>query len=135
MEVEGIEIPSGLMRGKIMNPQNHSIENVYTRMRLEEAVEKADLNVTERLALNQKFFPNGGGFDLFPENKHSYRINHFYNRLGSPETDTFIKQADSLEKPDHVCRITKRFYPSSEDSFNTNLKLALKKLKKAIINN
>ena len=46
-----------------------ALENAELRATLEKAVEDANLNVTERMALNKKFFPNGGGFDLFTASK------------------------------------------------------------------
>ncbi len=130
MRVNGIsEIPSGLMLDKINNPNNVSIENLYRRFELEDAVERADLNVTERMALNRKFYPNGGGFNLFPENVPIYKFNMYYKKGSLPEEDTFTKEIESLTLPEHVCRVQKRTYVSSKYNFSSNLDNAIKKLR------
>jgi hypothetical protein len=53
MKVSAIEIPSGLIKKPIDRSQ--TIENAELRIALEQAVDAADLNLTERLALNKEF--------------------------------------------------------------------------------
>ncbi len=128
-KINRVEIPSGLMEGRIFNPNNLSIENSDKRMVLDKAVEKAGLNVTERLALNDTFFPNGGGFNLFPENVYMHKFNIFYDGKTPPEADTFTKEIKQLVIPETVCRTQTRIYPSSKGNFATNFDNAIKKLK------
>ena len=99
-------------------------------MELEDAVEKAELNVAERMALNKEFYPNGGGFNLFPESAQTYKFNIFCKRGTNPEEDTFTREIEQLELPEHVCRVKKRTFPSKSDNFTTNLDNAIKKLRK-----
>ena len=127
-----MEIPSGLMKQRVVNPNNLSIENAEQRMMLDRAVDRAGLNVTERLALNDTFFPNGGGFTLFPENVYLHKFNIFYDGKTPPEADTFTKEIEQLEIPETVCRTQTRIYPSTKGNFATNLDNAIKKLKNAL---
>ena len=95
MDVKGVKevIPMGLIKGS--NPRQ-TIENVELRATLEKAVEDAKLNVTERMALNKKFFPNGGGFNLFPEGIRVPKFNTFY-RPGQVEADAFTKEVQAIK--------------------------------------
>ena len=122
-------IPSGLMREYINRPKTEPKHDKNKKAMLENAVNKAGLNVTERLALNEVFFPNGGGFDLFPS-APVYTKNIFIKRNTNPDDDMFIQKTKALEYPEHVCRIITKTYRSSKDSLEANLDNAIKKLKK-----
>lgn len=129
------EIPSGLMVNQIRNySPKHTIANAYRHVFLEQAVDSADLNVTERMALNKKFFPHGGGFELFPKTKNAASFNIFWEEGASPLKDTFTREVEQLKLPEHVCRIKKRYFRSSKSNLQANLDNALKKLKKAVKN-
>ena len=98
-----------------------ALENAELRATLEKAVEDANLNVTERMALNKKFFPNGDGFKLFPTDTNYCEFN-FYLKKGSPVTDEFVKAAESV-------------IPEYQISYSQNLQNALKKLKRVLEGN
>ena len=82
------------------------------------------------MALNKKFYPNGGGFNLFPENVQIHKFNIFHQRGAMPESDTFTKEIEQLEIPEHVCRVKKKTFFSAKDNFTANLDNAIKKLRK-----
>lgn len=102
---------------------------------MKKAADDANLNVTERLALNHKFFAKGGGFELFPQHIQVPQLNHFYNSSTDNFDDSFTKEVAKLEIPEHISRIKNNFKKSSKGNFQTNLDNALKKLKKVLDNN
>ena len=124
------EIPSGLIR-KPFSDAKMTIENVELRAALDKAVEDAKLNVTERMALNHKFFPNGGGFKLFPENVRVPEINIFY-APGKPNNDSFTREINNLKIPEYVSQQKQRVIKSSKGNFQANFDNAVKKLKKVL---
>lgn len=123
-------VPNEMLRAR----ECKALENVELRATLEQAVEKANLNVTERMALNKKFFPNGGGFKLFPTDTNYGEFN-LYLKKGTPATDEFVKAAESVEIPEHICRIKQHVYRSSKSSYSQNLQNALNKLKRVLQGN
>ncbi len=133
MNVKGVAevIPMGLIKG--YNPKQ-TIENVELRATLEKAVEDAKLNVTERMALNKKFFPNGGGFNLFPDNIEIPHFNIFY-KPGQSDIDSFTKEVFSVKIPENICRRKSHILKSSKGNFQANFDNALKKLKKVLDGN
>jgi hypothetical protein len=131
MSIKGVEIPSGLMTGRINQPIFNPKHDKKKKEMLENAVNKAGLNVTERLALNEVYFPNGGGFDLFPS-APVYTKNIFIKKNTNPDDDMFIQKTKALEYPEHVCRIITKTYRSSKDSLEANLDNAIKKLKRIL---
>ncbi len=131
MSIKGIEIPSGLMKGHINQPNLGPKHDKKKKEMLDNAANKAGLNVTERLALNEVFYPNGGGFDLFPS-APVYTKNIFIKRNTNPDDDMFIQKTKALGYPEHVCRIITKTYRSSKDSLEANLDNAIKKLKKVL---
>lgn len=129
MSIKGVEIPSGLMLDYVGRPvQPITLSDKKTKKMLENAADKAGLNVTERLALNKMFYPNGGGFKLFPD-VPVQTINIFYKRNSNPEADEFIRETKELKFPNRVCRVQWNERLSKNDSFHTNLNNALKKMK------
>ena len=129
MDVKKIEIPCGLIKTPAPN-----LDNIDLRVSLEKAVEDANLNVTERLALNEKFFPNGGGFNLFPKNEPIPK-NTMYYKPGVPPNDSFTRKAESIKIPKHINIINEIIIKSSKSNFQTNLEHALKKLKRVLQGN
>ncbi len=124
-------IPSGLLEDEFFRREK-TIDDLELRTTLEKAVKDANLNVTERLALNETFFPNGGGFELFPPDIHEYESTLYYVPNMPPESDTFITKALNIDTPNSVCihkYITRK---SKKPSLVVNLETALEKLKKAI---
>lgn len=119
--------PVGLIRGK----ESTTLENVELRATLEKAVEDAQLNVTERMALNKKFFPNGGGFELFPKNQTVPEFT-FYQKKGSLGLDSFSKEVQAVKIPEDICRISQRVRRSSKGCFQKNYENAMKKLKQVL---
>lgn len=128
-----IEIPSGLMINQIRNDSpKYTVANAYRHIFLEQAVDRADLNVTERMALNKKFFPDGGGFELFPKSKKTAMFNIFWNDGKTPFQDSFTKEIEQLKLPKYVCKVKKRYFRSSKSNLQSNLENAIRKLKKAV---
>lgn len=121
-----VEKPSGLLRSK--SDPRMTIENFELRETLNQAVEDAGLNVTERMALNEKFFPNGGGFELFPKNVQVPQFNIFYQKGGSGEVDSFTREIEKLKIPDDISQQKTHIFRSSKSCFQANLDNALKKL-------
>ncbi len=126
------EIPLGLIR-KPQDPRL-TIENVELRAVLDKAVNDAGLNVTERMALNKKFFPNGGGFELFPKEARVARFNTFY-RPGQEYQDSFTREVEAVKLPEDVCMRQERIMRSKKGNFQANLDNALKKLGKVLKGN
>ncbi len=132
MKITGIqEIPAGLIK-KTPDPRL-TIDNVELRATFDKAVEDAKLNVTERMALNKKFFPNGGGFELFPSDIRVPQFNFFY-KPGELAKDSFTREIESVKIPEDISIIKEYRLKSSKGCFQTNLDNALKKLKKVLKN-
>ncbi len=130
MNINGVkEIPAGLLKWK--PDPGMTIENVELRAMLDKAVDDAKLNVTERMALNKRFFPNGGGFELFPKNVRVPQFNYFH-KPGELVKDSFTREVQALEIPEDVSRIKEYMLKSSKGNFRANLDNALKKLKKVL---
>ena len=123
-------IPVGKMQNAIL--QQASYEQLELRETLRKAADDAGLNVTERWALNKKFFPEGGGFSLLkkgedvaefslyssPEKHHYLSMRtHVPERIDSI-TDTFLRTLDD----------NKNIKDNIKDTYAGNLKSALKKL-------
>ena len=111
-----------------------ALENAELRATLEQAADKANLNVTERMAINKKFYPNGGGFRLFPTDTNLCEYTLYYKK-GCPDTDEFIKQTQSLKIPENICRIKQSVHRSSKNCYEKNLENAIKKLKQVLKGN
>lgn len=126
-----IEIPSGLIRPQ----QRQTLENVELRATLEKAVEDAKLNVSERFALNQKFFPNGGGFNLAPKDKGPLEYTVFYRKGEEINKDTFTKELLSQDVQNDSGMVLEEVRKSSKSNFQTNLENALKKLQEVLKGN
>ncbi len=126
MEVSAIEIPSGLIRKPV--DRRDTIENAELRIALEQAVDSADLNLTERLAINKEFFPHGDGFRVAPLTEDILELTTFYTADG--EDDKFNEEARQLaiKNSDGVYKETIK--KSNKSSFQTNLENALDKLYK-----
>ena len=116
-------IPSGLLRKVPL--QDAALRNIELKLTLDKAVDEADLNVTERLALNEEFFPNGGGFDLFKDNQQELQMNIFFNNNSK---DEFTKTISEIEIPENVSYMDVKFIKSSKSNLQANLENALKKL-------
>ncbi len=121
-----VERPSGLLKSKADSCM--TIENVELRATLDKAVDDAGLNVTERMALNEKFFPNGGGFELFPKDVKVPQFNIYYQKGGSGQIDSFTKEIENLKLPEDFSQQKTRIFKSSKTCFQANLDNALKKL-------
>ncbi len=113
-----------------------ALENAELRATLEKAVEDAHLNVTEIMALNKKFFPNGGGFDLFTKSKELPTYTLYLNK-DDKITDKFTKEAlDVAQKtPGGAMAIDSFPLNPGESSYAQNLQIALKKLKRVLQGN
>ena len=123
-------IPVGKMQNAIL--QQAPYEQLELRETLRKAADDAGLNVTERWALNKKFFPEGGGFyhqkkgeDVAEYSLYSSPEKHHYlsMRTHVPEridsiTDTFLRTLDD----------NKNIKDNIKDTYAGNLKSALKKL-------
>ncbi len=125
------EIPSGFITTNPTDPK-YTIENVELRCTLEKAIDDANLNATERMALNKQFYPDGGGFAVFTDDGKPARFNIFYNKEYNPETDSFTREIKNIKLPEYANRVEKRSYHSSKSNFQANLDNALKKLKKVL---
>lgn len=117
------------------NPLNAKNEEEM-RAKLSKAADDAKLNVTERLALNDEFFPYGGGFELFPQDVAVHRINTFFSDEQNKDLydacDNFTAEVRDLEIPEHVSRVERRMYRSSKSNFQANFDNAVSKLKKVL---
>ena len=78
MKVVPIESPSGLIRKPV--DRSATLENKELRIALEQAVDAANLNLTERMAINKQFFPNGDGFKLVPPDTDVVEITTYYKK-------------------------------------------------------
>ena len=105
-------------------------KDIEDRMYLQYAIDKADLNVSERLAINEAFYPNGGGFDLFQKDKSEAEV-ILYKNGKDDEQDEFTKELIQIEVPKNVSFNIKT-QTSQKGNFETNLTNALNKLKKMI---
>lgn len=115
-------IPSGLMLDSIKTEAPY--ENVELRATLEKAVDDADLTTSERWALNKKFYPNGGGFELFPKGKDT-AVFSYHLKPGKLERDVF----EQIEIPKGINMvITEVDFKKSANTYKDNLSSALKKL-------
>lgn len=126
-------IPVGKMQNAIL--QQAPYEQLELRETLRKAADDAGLNVTERWALNKKFFPEGGGFSLLKKGEdvaefslYSSPEKHHYLSMKTqvPEridniTDTFLRTLDDKNIKDNL-----------KDTYEGNLKSALKKLGKVL---
>ena len=130
MKVSAIEIPSGLIKKPVDRSQ--TIENAELRIALEQAVDAADLNLTERLALNKEFFPQGNGFKIIPPNEDILELTTFITEDGVQ--DEFSEEAweIAMRNPDGIYKVT--IAKSDKNSFQTNLDNALEKLYKVFKN-
>ncbi len=130
MEVSAIEIPSGLI--KAPTDRRKTVENSELRIALEQAVDVADLNLTERLAINKEFFPHGDGFRVAPLTEDILELTTFYTVDG--EDDKFNEEARriAMRNSDGIYRETIK--KSQKSSFQTNLENALNKLYKVFKN-
>ena len=119
-------IPSGLMLDSIKTEAPY--ENVELRATLEKAVDDADLTTSERWALNKKFYPNGGGFELFPKGKDT-AVFSYHLKPGKLERDMF----EQIEIPKGINMvITEVDFKKSANTYKDNLSSALKKLGKVL---
>ena len=111
---------------------NESIYDIEEKDIIEQAVKDANLNVTERMALNETFFPNGGGFELFPDSVYEHESTIYYNPIIPPERDEFINKTMSLKVPDDVSIYKYIFKEGKKSSLALNLESALSKLKNVL---
>ncbi len=119
-------IPSGLMLDSIKTEAPY--ENVELRATLEKAVDDADLTTSERWALNKKFYPNGGGFELFPKGKDT-AVFSYHLKPGKLERDVF----EQIEIPKGINMVvTEVDFKKSANTYKDNLSSALKKLGKIL---
>ena len=125
MKVVPIESPSGLIRKPADKRQ--SVENAELRIALEQAVDAADLNLTERLAINKQFFPNGDGFRLVPQNADTIEITTYYKK-DETELDDFAAEAMQIAAESGNEMVYETVKPSKKGNFQTNLESALSKL-------
>ena len=103
-------------------------ENVELRATLEKAVDDADLTTSERWALNKKFYPNGGGFELFPKGKDT-AVFSYHLKPGKLERDVF----EQIEIPKGINMVvTEVDFKKSANTYKDNLSSALKKLGKIL---
>ena len=126
-------IPSGLMED-VFSRSNKSIKDIELKDMVERAVKDANLNVTERMALNETFFPNGGGFELFPEDTYAHELTIYYNPIIPPENDEFVNKTLKIKVPDYVSVYKYIFKDGKKPSLTLNLESALSKLKNILKN-
>ncbi len=124
-------VPSGLMED-VFSRSNKSIKDVELQDIIERAVKDAHLNVTERMALNATFFPNGGGFELFPNDVREHEAVLYYNPLNPPESDEFLNEALHLQVPENVSFYKYKFVEGEKTTLMSNLETALSKLKNVL---
>ncbi len=105
-------------------------KDVEDRMYLQYAVDKANLNVSERLAINEAFYPNGGGFDLFQKGAEEANA-VIYSNGANDFQDTFTRELLEIEIPDGIA-FKVRTQKSAKGNFETNLAMAISKLKEVI---
>ncbi len=114
--------------GLLIKPINANLENIELRATLEKAVEDANLNVTERAALNHEFFPHGDGFNLFPKNTDTAEFTIFLKDKNNDFNDSFSKELEEINKPSYIKNTDTIFIRSEGNNFKRNLENALKKL-------
>ena len=105
-------------------------KDVEDRLYLQYAVNKANLNVSERLAINEAFYPNGGGFDLFQKGAEEANAVIYSNGTNDFQ-DTFTRELLKMKVPDGVAYRVKT-QKSDKGNFETNLAMAISKLKEVI---
>ena len=125
MKVVPIESPSGLIKKPADRSQ--SVENAELRIALEQAVEVAGLNLSERLALNKEFFPKGDGFKIAPLDKDVVEITTYYKK-DEAEFDDFAQEAMKIAIDSGNGLIKETVKPSKKSNFQANLDNALAKL-------
>ena len=125
MKVVPIESPSGLIRKPANRRQ--SVENAELRIALEQAVDAAGLNLTERMAINKQFFPNGDGFKLVPPDTDIVEITTYYKK-NDTELDDFAAEAMQIAAESGNEMVRETVKPSKKGNFQTNLENALSKL-------
>lgn len=124
MNVIGV-VPGSLKKGYACKyDRSLTIENVELKETLDKAVKDAKLSTSEIYALNKKFYPDGGGFNLFPLGKDVVQLNYYSNK-----EDRFTHELNKIVEdasPDVVeLRMTPR---KSGSNFTQNLAQAYKKL-------
>lgn len=106
------------------------------REKLFKAADDAKLNVTERLALNDEFFPQGGGFELFPEDYREHHINNFITESNTSDEfiphDGFSIEVEELQYPEHASVVKNHYFRTKKSNFQANLDNAIKKLKSVL---
>ena len=125
MKVVPIESPSGLLRKPVDRRQ--SVENAELRIALEQAVDAAGLNLTERMAINKQFFPNGDGFKLVPPDPDVVEITTYYKK-DETELDDFAQDAMQIAAASGKDLVRETIKPSKKGNFQANLDNALAKL-------
>lgn len=125
MKVVPIESPSGLLRKPVDRRQ--SVENAELRIALEQAVDAAGLNLTERMAINKQFFPNGDGFKLVPPDTDVVEITTYYKK-DETELDYFAQDAMQIAAASGKDLVRETIKPSKKGNFQANLDNALAKL-------
>lgn len=125
MKVVPIESPAGLIRKPV--DRNNSVENKELRIALEQAVDAADLNLTERMAINKQFFPKGDGFKLVPPDTDVIEITTYYKK-DETELDDFAQEAMQIAAASGNDLVHEAVKQSKKGNFQTNLESALSKL-------
>ena len=124
MNVIGI-LPGSLKKGYACKyDRSQTIENVELRETLDKAVKDAHLSTSEIYALNKKFYPNGGGFNIFPNGKDIVQINYYSNK-----EDKFTHELNKIVEEASPDVINMTMIPrKSGSNFTQNLAHAYKKL-------
>lgn len=130
MKVVPIESFSGLIRKPV--DRSATLENKELRIKLEQAIEDADLNLTERMAINKQFFPNGDGFKLVPPDTDVVEITTYYKK-DDTELDDFAAEAMQIAAESGNDLVRETVKPSKKGNFQTNLENALAKLYDVLI--
>ncbi len=125
MKVVPIETASGLI--KKPTDRRQSIENAELRIALEQAVDVAGLNLTEKLALNKEFFPKGDGFKITPLEEDVIEITTYYKK-DEAEFDDFAEEAMKIAIENGNGLIKETVKKSKKGNFQTNLDNALAKM-------
>ena len=125
MKVVPIESPSGLIRKPV--DRSATLENKELRIALEQAVDAANLNLTERMAINKQFFPNGDGFKLVPPDTDVVEITTYYKK-DETELDDFAQDAMQIAAASGKDLVRETIKPSKKGNFQANLDNALAKL-------
>ena len=120
-------IKAGLIR-----PQGESLENVELRTALSQAVDAANLNVSERAALNHAFYNGEQVFPLFKKGEQIASINYFHKNGEIGVNDSFTKEVMSIKVPEDVSIVKEKYMTSQKGNFQANLDNALKKLRQIV---